>query len=68
MTSSEDLKDNQPHQASNAKIQKAVRAWKNLLHAAEAKKLTGVISILTPVESGNIGNYVTYHKPTSDDS
>ena len=39
-----------------------------MLYGAEAKRMTGTVSILVPVESGVIGNYTTMVRPMADDS
>lgn len=69
MTSPEELADNSHMRANTAKIQKAVRAWKDLLFAADRKNVDGVFWIMIPKNGGTFGPYRTaVMPPMADDS
>lgn len=65
----QETQDNSTHQASAAKVHKAVRAWKDLLLSLQEQSYTGMASITVPIDSGALGRYRTYvAEPKTDDS
>lgn len=67
MTSQVDSVDNSNSPSNHAKIDKALRAWKDLLYAADRKQLDGVFWIMIPRTSGVFGPYRTAVMPPVSD-
>lgn len=66
MTSSEDLQDNAETESQKAKVYKATGSWKALLNEARAKRFTGTVSMVMPVDSGQLGTYRTLVLPVRE--
>lgn len=67
MTNAETLIDNSSSPSNRAKIDKAMRAWKDLLYAADRKQLDGVFWIMIPMSNGSFGPYRTAVMPPVPD-